>query len=153
MVLATEITDLDGNRWPTSWPSGELLRGIRQIPLRRGTILSSAHLIGDPQEKRRLGQAHEALAVDMESAALARICCRRGVPFGCLRTISDDVNTSLSPQLVDLLAAGQVSLRRVFLALLRRPFLLKEFMRLSRDTQTAADRLGKALGELLVLAD
>jgi adenosylhomocysteine nucleosidase len=153
MVLATEIIDLDGNRWPTTWQPAQSLPGMRQVPLRRGTILSSAHLIGDPQEKRRLGQTQGAIAVDMESGALARICCKHGMPFGCLRTISDDVNTALSPQLVDLLAAGQVSLRRVFIALLRRPLLLKEFMRLSRDTRAAADRLGKVIGELLALAD
>jgi nucleoside phosphorylase len=149
LVLATEVIDLDGNRWPTTWP-GELPAGTWQPPLRRGTILSSAHLIGDPENKRRLGQTH-AVAVDMESATFARMCCKRGLPFGCLRAISDDVGTALSSQLVDLLTAGRVSWRRALLALVRRPFLLKELMRLSRDTRSAADQLGKGLGELLTL--
>jgi adenosylhomocysteine nucleosidase len=150
LVLATDVVDLDGRRWSTTWP-GELPPGTWQPPLRRGSILSSPHLVGDPESKRRLGQTHGALAVDMESAAFARICSERAIPFGCLRSISDNVETPLTPRLVDLLAEGRISARRVLLALLRQPSLLKEFMRLSRDTRSASQALGKALGELLTL--
>jgi adenosylhomocysteine nucleosidase len=150
LVLATDVIDLDGNRWPTTWP-GELPAGTWEPPLRRGTILSATQVVGEPEKKRLLGQTHGARAVDMESAACARLCGKRGIPFGCLRAISDDVQTPLSPQLVALLNGGRVAWWRVLFALLRQPALLKEFMRLGRDTRLASDKLGKALGELLTL--
>lgn len=150
LVLATDIVDPAGNRWPTTWP-GELPEGTWQPPLRRGAILSLPNLVGNPDDKRRLGKTHDALAIDMESATFAQSCSKRGIPFGCLRAMSDDSDTPLSPELVTLLSGGQVSWWRALLALLRRPALLPEFWRLARNTRAAADQLGNALGELLTL--
>jgi len=150
LVLAKDVVDLEGNRWPTTWP-GELPVGPWQPPLQRGNILSTNQIIGDPEKKRFLGQKYNALVVDMESAAFAAQCAQHDIPFGCLRVVSDDANTALSPRLVDLLAGGRISWWRVLQALIQQPSLLKEFMRLSRDTRLASDRLGKALGELLTL--
>jgi nucleoside phosphorylase len=146
LVLATEVVGNDGRRTATTWPSTVL---SQSPPLRRGAILSATQLIVDPNEKRRLGQTHQALAVDMESATFARLCSQRGVPFGCLRAISDDIHTPLAPELVALLAEGRVSWWRALLALARRPSLAGEFRRLARDTRVAADRLAEALGSLL----
>ncbi len=144
VVLATEVRDLDGNRWPAA----PLLENAT-ARYRRGAILSSPHMVGDPQMKRELGRVQKAVAVDMESATFARVCTERGVRFACGRVISDDINTSLSPQLVSLLAGGRASPWRVLWALVRRPTLVKEFMRLGRDTRLASERLGVALAELL----
>ena len=150
LVLATEAIDANGNRWPFPWP-GELELGDWQPPLKRGTVVSTAHIVTQPLEKRRLAKAHEALAVDMESATFARLCGKRGVPFGVVRAISDDADTALSPHLADLFGGGRLSLRRVLWALFRHPSLVKEFMRLARDTRLASRQLGKGLGELLTL--
>jgi adenosylhomocysteine nucleosidase len=108
-------------------------------------------MIGAPHEKRELARIHEVAAVDMESATVARYCERHKVPFGCLRAISDDVDTALSPELVSLLAGGQVSLPRVFKALARRPALLAELWRLARHTRLASEQLAQALVALLRL--
>jgi adenosylhomocysteine nucleosidase len=149
LVLATEVCDLDGNSWPTTWP-GEL-RGEWRPPLHRGRLLTAARIVSDPQQKRDLGRGHDALAVDMESAAVARLCAKAGVPFGCLRAISDDVATPLSPRLAALLSGGRASPLRLAAALARGPGLARELWRLARHTRLAAEQLGKALGELLTL--
>jgi adenosylhomocysteine nucleosidase len=150
VILATEVLDAEGDRWPTSWP-GELPAGPWQPPLRRGKLLTVARLVSGPPTKGELGEKYGALAVDMESATVARECSRQGVPFGCVRAISDDVHTALSPQLAGLLSGGRVSPLRVLGLLLRRPLVLGELWRLGRDTRLAAVELGKALGELLTL--
>jgi adenosylhomocysteine nucleosidase len=87
----------------------------------------------------------------MESAVFAQRCTQAGLPFACVRAISDTVDTSLSPALTTLLAGGSASTWRVLAALARRPALLPELMRLARDTKTASRQLGLALGELLTL--
>jgi hypothetical protein len=87
----------------------------------------------------------------MESAVVARRCAAAGLPFGCLRVISDDVQTSLSPKLLGLLAGGRVSVRRLLAALLGSPGMVAELWRLARDTRFAAGRLAVALGELLTV--
>jgi adenosylhomocysteine nucleosidase len=149
IILATEVVDADGTRWPTTWP-GELT-GAWRPPLHRGRLLAMPQLVAYPDEKRTLGQKHDAVAVDMETAAVARLCSRHAVPFACVRAISDRVDTALSPQLAELLKGGRASPVRVLTALLRRPRLAKELWRLERDTRVAARQLGTALGELLTL--
>jgi adenosylhomocysteine nucleosidase len=151
VVLATEVVDAEGQRWATSWP-GELPSGEWVPPLHRGAILTCRRVIVTAEEKRSLGEQHKAIAVDMETAVVAHWCQRMQVPFGAVRSISDDVNTSLSPRLAALISGGNVSLFRVLPALARSPGLLPELMRLKRDTATAALQLGRALGELLTLA-
>ena len=150
LVLATEVVDQDGTSWPTTWP-GDLPAGEWRPPLERGRILTMPALITEPGMKKSLGERFDALAVDMESATLARLCHKNNMPFGCLRAISDDLNTPLSPRLGDLLRRGRVSPLRLSLALLLRPWLAAELWRLAGATRTAARQLSLALGELLTL--
>jgi adenosylhomocysteine nucleosidase len=150
VILATEVSDPEGHRWPVTWP-GALSEGEWRPPLHRGQLLTVAQLAATAQEKRTLGREHEAVALDMESAAVARLCSRHGVPFGCVRAVSDDVQTDLSPQLATLLSGTHAAWWRLPARLARRPRLAAELWRLARDTRHASEQLGKALGELLTL--
>jgi hypothetical protein len=150
LILATEVRDVEGGRWPATWP-GELLPGEWQPPLHRGRLLTTTHLLGNPEDKGRLGKEHDAAAVDMETASVAERCARAAVPFGCVRVISDDVATALSPKLVALLSGDRVSPLAVLTSLAGSPRLGAELWRLARHTRLAAAQLGKALGELLTL--
>ena len=112
-------------------------------------ILTVDHLVADPAEKRRLAELHGALAVDMESAAVAEVCAECGVPFLAVRAVSDTVDTALSPELVRLLSGANVSWWRAVRAVVRKPSLLGEFRRLARDTKIAARNLARELVDLL----
>jgi adenosylhomocysteine nucleosidase len=146
LLLATEVVDEHDGRWPATWP------GDRHVPHERGRALTADALVVDPQAKRELGDRHGAVAVDMESAAAARLCHEHGVPFGCLRAVSDDLDTPLSPELVGLLRDGRPSALAVLSALARRPKVAAELWKLAANTCTAARRLGEALGALLAPA-
>jgi adenosylhomocysteine nucleosidase len=150
VVLATEVVDVFGNSTPLTWP-GPLPPGRWEPPLHRGRVITINHLVADPAEKRQLAENFQAIAVDMEAAEVARWCGERGIPCGCVRAMSDDVNAALSPVLVSLLAGSGASAWRVLAALARRPTLARELWRLARDTKMAARQLGVALGELLTL--
>jgi adenosylhomocysteine nucleosidase len=149
VLLADEVVDEAGGRWPARWPGP----AAWAVPwLRRGRLLTTCHLVTSPEKKRRIGGQHHAHAVDMEAAHVAVHCAERNIPFGCVRAISDTVNTPLSPSLVALLSGGRVSLPRLVFALIRKPMLMPELMRLGRDTRSAARQLAAALRELLVLS-
>jgi adenosylhomocysteine nucleosidase len=150
VILATEVRDEEGNCWPTTWP-GELPPGEWQPPLHRGGLLCTSSLVAGTEAKRDLGRRHGCLAVDMESAAVARLCRQRGVPFGCVKAVSDEQGTPLSPRLVSLLSGGRVSLLRTSVAVATAPSLAGELWQLARHTEKAGRQLGKALGELLTL--
>jgi nucleoside phosphorylase len=136
LILATEIIDQAGNRWPTrcpDYPTEEVHS--------RGRLLTVTELVGDPRAKQRLGERYKAMAVDMETAVVARLCQEHGVPFACLRVISDDLNTPLSPHLVELLRQGRVSPLCLTWTVLRHPSLIRELWRLAGQTRFAARQL------------
>jgi nucleoside phosphorylase len=150
VILATEAVDTDGKSWPVTWP-GTLPAGEWRPPLHRGRILTAARLIASPDEKQALGRQFDAVAVDMETATLARLCSRRGVPFGCVRAVSDDCHTRLSPQIPALLSGGRLSPVRLVATLARYPGLTLDLWRLAKQTLLASQQLARALGELLTL--
>ncbi len=58
--------------------------------LHRGLIASGDRFVSTTAECQALQQAlPEALAVEMEGAAVAQVCADYGVPFAALRTVSD----------------------------------------------------------------
>lgn len=108
-------------------------------------IVTIDRIVGTPAEKATLRAASAADAVDMESVAVEEICREYGVEFVAVRAVSDNAESCLSAELVTLLSGGEVSIPRALLALLRRPGLLPEFLRLGRDTAVAARTLADAL--------
>jgi adenosylhomocysteine nucleosidase len=150
VLLATEVADERGGLWPATWPDRPL-EGEWRPPLRRARVLTAGRIVGDVARKRALGERHAAAAVDMESAHVAEWCRGRGVPFGCVRAVSDDARTPLSPRLAALLSGGRVSLPTLLAATVRSPGSISELWRLARATRHAGRQLALALGELLTL--
>ncbi len=132
LILATEVVDQRGNCWPTVLAPA--------LPCCRGRLVTATEMVGDPREKQRLGHESGAAAVDMESATVARLCHEHGVPFACLRVISDALDTPLSPRLLALLRGGRVSPIRLAWQVMRHPTLIAELGRLAAQTRRAAEQ-------------
>ena len=147
IIVATDVIDEDGASWPVPWPSE-----ISSQTSNRGKILTVSGTVAEPDEKLAFGQKHDAIAVDMETAVVARRCTEKGIPFGCIRAISDDVHTPLSADVDYVIVNGRVSGRRLLWRLLCRPRFAAELWRLAKHTRVAADRLAVALGELINVA-
>jgi hypothetical protein len=142
VIAGSEVINEAGQRWATAWPGDG-------AGLRRGSLLTVPHIVSRPEQKRALGRLHNAVAADMESAAVAHWCSERGVSFGCVRAISDEVDTPLSSTLESLLVGGRVAPLRLLAGLAHSPGLVSELWQLARITKLAARRLGKSLEELL----
>ena len=98
---------------------GELHKPVITTLHTVSAVATVDRIIAAPAEKQALGQQFDALAVEMESAHVARRCTKAEVPFGCLRVVSDTVDTPLSPRLAALLGSGHVSGWRVLTSLMR----------------------------------
>jgi adenosylhomocysteine nucleosidase len=100
----------------------------------------------DREEKARLS-ASGAIAVDMESFAVAERAEHLSVPFFCIKAVSDLANESFR---IDLNAMrtpeGRIARGKIVLYVLTHPWMLGELLRLRRRSQDAA----RALGEFLV---
>ncbi len=110
-----------------------------------GAILATERIVSGTAEKESLHASTGALAVDLESATAARRCYEAGVPFGCLRAISDDVTWDLPAELDQIVEGERIRPWRLFLALCRRPGLIADLLRLARQTRLAAEALAQGL--------
>ena len=65
-------------------------RALPDAVLHRGLVVSGDRFVSTAAESRALQQAvPQALAVEMEGAAVAQVCHDFGIPFAAVRTISD----------------------------------------------------------------
>ena len=63
------------------------------VTLHRGLVISGDRFVATTAESRALQSAlPEALAVEMEGAAIAQVCHDYGLPFAAVRTISDSAD-------------------------------------------------------------
>ena len=140
VVVPTEVLDESGRRWACQ-PRPEFPQG--------GRLLTASRIIGTPSGKAEAAERYLADCVDMESAAIAEVCADRGIHFAAIRAVSDASDTTLSPHLARLLSGGDVSIWKACRALLGKPSLLREFLRLRSDTKLAARNLAEALVKVI----
>jgi adenosylhomocysteine nucleosidase len=111
----------------------------------RGEILSRDRVAATAAEKHALHNQTGAIAIEMESAAVAAKAREMGVPFRCIKVVSD---AALEDMPLDFNlyrdSAGRFSRSRIALAALRRPFsAIPALLRLDRNCRHAADKLGE----------
>ena len=95
------------------WAAGERQAGRNAPALHRGAIATGDQVIGDAAARDRVRQVTpEALCVEMEGAAVAQVCHEFGLPYACLRMISDHADERLTPEQVFALArrSGETTL-------------------------------------------
>jgi adenosylhomocysteine nucleosidase len=112
-----------------------------------GRILSVDRIARLPSEKESLGRRHEALAVDLESFAVAEVCRRRAVRFLGVRIIIDTMDEQL-PVDIQHLTDQTTSASRLGAALgsvCRRPSSLKDMLQLKENALVGSDRLAHFL--------
>lgn len=115
--------------------------------LHLGRLVTVDRAVADPAEKRSLAAAHSALAVDMESWAVADVCRRRKVRCLVVRVVSDTVDDRLPQEVENLARQGTWAgkLGAVAGAVWRRPSSVKDMYHLREQALLASDRLGKFL--------
>ncbi len=109
-----------------------------------GEISSSDRVVATVEEKRRLREKTGAIAAEMEAGAVKKIAEDWGVPFYCIRAVSDTANEDM-PLDFNLYrdSAGRFSLPRIALAAMSRPFTrIPALKRLEANCNVASESLG-----------
>jgi adenosylhomocysteine nucleosidase len=110
----------------------------------RGDISSSDRVVVTVEEKRRLREKTGAIAAEMEAGAVKKIAKEWGVPFYCIRAVSDTANEDM-PLDFNLYRdrAGRFSLPKIALAAMSRPFTrIPALKRLEANCNVASESLG-----------
>jgi adenosylhomocysteine nucleosidase len=141
-----------GERFPSAeWPEeGPQAAESLQVP---GPWLVTSPRVADQAEKRRLEAAYGAsLAVglvDMEAAGVARLAQMRGIPFYCVKGISDGYNDQLPDFNRFITANGQFQLGRFLVSRLLRPWQWPALMRMGENSRKAAQGIAESLLDVL----
>jgi adenosylhomocysteine nucleosidase len=113
-------------------------------PFTSGEVVSADRVAVTALEKGALRARTGAIAVDMEAASVARKATQWGVPFYCIRAVSDTAFEDL-PLDFNLYrdSEGRFGRTRIALAALMRPFTaVPGLLRLDHNCRVAAKALG-----------
>lgn len=150
VCLPHEVIAPDGTHYPTAREWRETLApliaaGRRVVP---GTLLTSVLPLATVFEKEAAHRNTGAVAVDMESSAVAQTARTHGLPFIAVRAIVDAAKDAVPPAVKAASESGQVRIGRLFLGLLRSPADLMPLLQLAARYRAATASL-RAVAALL----
>lgn len=147
LVLAQEIATADGKRHAVdpAWRNGLRARLEGRLVTAAGLMIGSDRVIMTPADKAALHQATGAIAVDMESHAIAAAAEAARIPFLIVRAVSDPASGVVPPSaLGGVSPEGRRQVAKVLAKLLRRPGDLPALIGLARAGRTGRRTLVRA---------
>ena len=111
--------------------------------------LVTSHGVADSAEKRRLAATYGAGLVDMEAAGVARLAGMRGIPFYCIKGVSDSFAEQLPDFKYFISVNGQFKRVRFILFALFRPWLWSALMWMGENSRKAAQDIKESLLDIL----
>jgi adenosylhomocysteine nucleosidase len=111
--------------------------------------LVTSSRVADASEKQRLASTYGAALVDMEAAAVARMAQMRGIPFYCLKGVSDGYRERLPDFNGFILPNGQFQLGRFIVFCILRPWYWPSLMRMGENSRKAAQGIRESLLDFL----
>jgi adenosylhomocysteine nucleosidase len=151
LVVADRLVDTAGQERQIPVPFDQTALAARR-DIHVGGLLSTDRILRTVEEKRAAAESHRALAVDMETFAVAGVCLARRVPLLAVRVVLDPVDYRLPPYL-DRMLRQESQVRQFGAALgaiLDRPGAAKELLALRQHALAASDRLAKFLVSAVV---
>lgn len=112
-------------------------------------VLASIHHVAQTADEKAALRRRGASAVEMEAAGAAATAAGFGLPFYCVRSVTDLAGESFRLDLNSALRSdGKFATMQLIAASCRRPLtLLPELLRLGRRSYTAARTLGEFLAD------
>jgi adenosylhomocysteine nucleosidase len=105
--------------------------------------------VADKAEKQRLAAAYKAGLVDMEAASVARLAQMRGIPFYCVKGVSDGYGDQLPDFNRFISLDGRFKTSRFIVFAILRPWHWPALMRMGENSKRAAQRIAEALLDIL----
>lgn len=154
-VLPVQVRDSEQNVYAAdnAWHAALKSRLEQQRVFADATILSVRDVQHDVRSKSDLHQATQAMAVDMESAAVARVALNANTPFVVVRTIFDTVTMPIPASSTNATDQyGQVSIPKLITGLIRKPAemlqfpqMMSSFVKAKKSLQRIVEQCGHEL--------
>ncbi len=128
------------------WRSRLLEATVPGLGAQPQVLISVSRPVLACEQKTSLAEISGACAVDMESAAIARQACARGIPLLVVRAVSDDSRQSLPAGLMPALDVyGQTRTLSLLKALCLQPGIIRRLPALARGVSAAEGALAEVV--------
>jgi adenosylhomocysteine nucleosidase len=146
ILVVDRLVNAEGGEMAVELSAG-LAKTLQQPNVHCGALLTNDRVVRSPRERQSLHQRYGAMAVDMETFAVAEVCRRRQVPFSAVRVINDTSDEVLPSDVEYLLTrkAGAAQWGAALGAVCRRPASAKDMYQLRENALIASGRLAKFL--------
>lgn len=139
LCLPKFIVTAAGQRWPadSGWRQG-LVEALGVRAVFDGALAHASQVLASSEAKRELAAKAGAVVADMESAAVARVAHRHGLPLLVVRSVVDPLGLTLPSVVTDHVDdSGRVPLAPLLRGLLRRPGDLTALLQLASGFRAA----------------
>jgi adenosylhomocysteine nucleosidase len=143
IFLPSKVISTDGDGFLTAphWRERLGAAVATQRPVTYGSLLTSADAIETVAGKAAAFRDTGALAVDMESLAIAQIAARHGLPFIAVRVIVDTARDVLPRAVTAASRSGHVQIWRLIRAVALAPADLSALVKLAQRYRAASRSL------------
>ncbi len=147
LVLADSLIDatgyVDANFGVSpEWHSFSKARLSTHLKVHTGSLIESHGIVEAISKKKRIHQQTGAVALDMESVAIAKVAGQNGLPFLAIRAIADPVNMNLPKAIsYSLNKDGDIALTRLLLFVALHPNELAGLIKLGLHFNAAKKTL------------
>ncbi|MCL7419507.1 MAG: phosphorylase [Methylobacter sp.] len=144
LTLADSLIDADKVRFDiaSDWHNHTKNILSAQTTVYTGCLAESSRIVSSSKDKKQLHVQTGAIALDMESIAVAKIARQHALPFLAIRAIVDPVNMNL-PKAIDhsLNDQGDVVIGKLLIFLTLHPFELPGLIKLGLHFNAAKNKL------------
>ena len=151
LILADKLIDTENVEMAINadWHSYTKSRLATFAIVHTGHLAESKSIVSSSKDKKQLHSITGAIALDMESIAIAKVARQRIIPFLAIRVIADPVNMNL-PRAINysLNDRGEVVLGKLFLFLFLHPAELPGLIKLGLHFNAARNTLKSIAGHL-----
>lgn len=116
-----------------------------------GALLAGQVIAATTDEKSFLYQENKAIAVDLESGAVAALATQHALPFAVLRAVADPAERTLPPAaLIALKNDGSLDWPCLLSSILRQPGQISGLIQIGKDAKIARKNLLKRIEKICV---
>lgn len=151
LVLAESLISSDGQEISvnTTWHQHARTVLGSEIAAYKGALIASEKLVSSAQKKHEIFEKTAAIALDMESGAIAKVATHYALPFLVIRAIADPASMDLPNALENALnEKGEVAISRILKSLVLNPKEIPHLIQIGQYFQMARKTLSNVAKQL-----
>ncbi len=123
-------------------------------PIHSGPFCTNNTIVSWSRDKKAIHQSTGAIALDMESAAIAKIAEQKSIPYLVIRVIADTASMNLPAAITKSLdEKGQINNNKLVLNIITNPRQIPDLIKLGLHFQSAQKKLNSVAKKIREITD